>query len=272
MVALHWVVLAFVTPLLPILHSLHCIILPHCHSAYSTWPTVHYGLNCIALSSVGLCDPSPACRLPGFRLQSIVATNPVLTISPHYHHHLHHHCADCHHHNVAGLHIINSSCHLCSHFLCHYHCEWLKPIVTIFSFSSLFLSSTWREHYHPPPHHQQGGNGHQLVCFGQDYIEHDKATVTLASQYPTVAPTTTGYSGWYHSLVLRSNTPQPYHCGLWLLPQQCIQTKEQLTAVWAARRANEWLTFKPAGGRDPAVDKTVIVIHIIIKNTTYQCW
>ena len=124
MVALHWVVLAFVTPLLPILHSLHCIILPHCHSAYSTWPTVHYGLNCIALSSVGLCDPSPACRLPGFRLQSIVATNPVLTISPHYHHHLHRHCADCHHHNVAGLHIINSSCHLCSHFLCHYHCEW----------------------------------------------------------------------------------------------------------------------------------------------------
>ena len=117
MVALHWVVLAFVTPLLPILHSLHCIILPHCHSAYSTWPTVHYGLNCIALSSVGLCDPSPACRLPGFRLQSIVATNPVLTISPHYHHHLHHHCADCHHHIVGRLHIINSSCHLCSHFL-----------------------------------------------------------------------------------------------------------------------------------------------------------
>ena len=28
---------------------------------------------------------SPACQLPGFRLQSIVATNPVLTISPHYH-------------------------------------------------------------------------------------------------------------------------------------------------------------------------------------------
>ena len=125
MVALHWVVLAFVTPLLPILHSLHCIILPHCHSAYSTWPTVHYGLNCIALSSVGLCDPSPACRLPGFRLQSIVATNPVLTISPHYHHHLHRHCVDCHHHNVAGLLIINSSCHICSHFLCHYYCEWL---------------------------------------------------------------------------------------------------------------------------------------------------
>ena len=44
-------------------------------------------------------------------------------------------------------------------------------------------------------------------------------------------------------------------------------TKKQFTAVWAARRPNEWLTFKLAGGRDTFhSDKTaiLILIHIII--------
>ena len=56
-------------------------------------------------------------------------------------------------------------------------------------------------------------DGHQLVCFGQnyieDYIEHDKAAVTLASQHPTVGVSYLLVLSWY------PNINSILHCGLY---------------------------------------------------------